>query len=355
MARSGHFDAAPDGGERGPKVLYVGGYGRSGSTLVGRMLGEAQNAICVGETCYLCTRGLLNNVECGCGRPFRSCDFWDAVGRRAFGGWDSVDVKRLLEIDRITSRLRTLPFYWMPWLRPGFAAAVEDYVAWLSRLYLAIAEVAGAATIVETSKDPNFALLLTRMRSSDVRVVHLVRDSRAVAYSWMRKKRMPSPIGEQKFMPRFKPATTAASWLVSNAAFHALALRHSQYIQITYEQFVEDPLSTLEKLSEFTDQSLVLDDAQMIGNKVRLGDHHIFSGNPMRASTGWLEIALDREWQTTMQRSDFLGVTAMTWPLLFRYGYAIGRNGGGEGIGLAAGERAGSGRGEPVRSDPADG
>jgi hypothetical protein len=311
--------------ERTPKVLYIGGYGRSGSTLVGRVLGESPDAICVGETCYLCTRGLLNDVECGCGQPFRSCSFWEAVGKRAFGGWERVDTARLTEIDHITSRLRTLPFYLLPSVRPRFASAVNDYVAWLTRLYEAIKDVSGAGTIVETSKDPNFALLLTRI-AYDVRIIHLVRDSRAVAYSWTRSKRMPSPIGEQKFMPRFKPATTASSWLVSNVAFHALAARHQRYLRITYESFVDDPLGALERLSEFAEQPLVLDGMHLNGRKVRLGDHHIFSGNPMRASTGWVDIRLDNEWQARMQNSHFLKVTAITWPLLRRYGYAVGRS-----------------------------
>jgi hypothetical protein len=322
--------SSTDRNDRLPKVLYVGGYGRSGSTLVGRVLGESQDTICVGETCYLCTRGLLNDVQCGCGQSFRSCSFWGAVGEEAFGGWDRVDTERLVEIDRITSRLRKLPFYWVPSLRPRFAAAIDDYASWLTKLYAAITSVSGAKTIVETSKDPNFALLLTRMSANDVRIIHLVRDSRAVAYSWTRNKQMPSPIGGQKFMPQFRPAASAASWLVSNAAFHALAIQHSRYIRITYEKFVEDPVGTLRELSDFAEQSLVLPATQMAGNRVRLGDHHIFSGNPMRARTGWLDISLDNEWQTTMARSHLAKVTAITWPLLRRYGYSlapVGRHG----------------------------
>jgi hypothetical protein len=32
------------------KILFVGGCSRSGSTLLGRVLGEPQDAVCVGET-----------------------------------------------------------------------------------------------------------------------------------------------------------------------------------------------------------------------------------------------------------------------------------------------------------------
>ena len=83
----------------------------------------------------------------------------------------------------------------------------------------------GRKTIIETSKDPTFACLLMRMPSSDVRIVHLVRDSRAVAYSWTRRRREPSPIRRTAFMPQFSPAHTAKSWSTWNLSFAALSDR----------------------------------------------------------------------------------------------------------------------------------
>jgi Sulfotransferase family len=316
-----------------PKMLYVGGFGRSGSTLVGRVLGEAPDTICVGETRYLWSRGILHDVQCGCGEPFHSCDFWAAVGREAFGGWDRVDTERLVELERVTNRLRALPLHRLPQLRPGFAAAIEEYAASLGKVYAAIARVSGARTIVETSKDPNFGSLLTRIPGNDVRIIHLIRDSRAVAYSWTRKKRMSSPIGKQSFMPRFSPAETATRWLTSNLAFHALVTRRTPYLRVSYESFIADPRGTLRKLGDFAEEPLLLPDTQMTASRVRLGDHHIFSGNPMRADTGWLEMRLDDQWQTMLPTLPFAEVTAITLPLLRLYGYPLvprkSRNGSG--------------------------
>jgi len=306
-----------------PKVLYVGGFGRSGSTLIGRVLGEAPGAVCLGETRYVWGRGLLHNVQCGCGQPFRSCPFWSSVGEEAFGGWETIDLDRLVEIDYKILLLRTLPIHWMPWLRPGFSDAIDEYVALLTKLYAAIGRVSGARTIVDTSKDPNFAFMLMRIRGCDVRSIHLVRDSRAVAYSWTRSKQMPSPIGEQTFLDQFKPSEIAPRWLVWNAALRALALRNSRYTRIHYEKFVAEPRATLQKLAEFADEPLLLPESQLTDEKVNLGDHHMFSGNPMRASTGWVTMGLDDEWQTKMPTSQFAEVTAITLPQLALYGYPI--------------------------------
>jgi hypothetical protein len=57
--------------------------------------------------------------------------------------------------------------------------------------------------------------------------------------------------------------------------------------------------------------------------RVELGGHHMFSGNPMRASTGLIEIKPDNEWQAKQPSAQFAQVSAITWPLLRFYGYPV--------------------------------
>jgi Sulfotransferase family len=305
------------------KILYVGSYPRSGSTLLGRVLGEPSGSVCVGETRYLWERGLLHNVQCGCGAPFRECEFWSAVGAEAFGGWEQLDAARLTELDRVLNLPQVLPLHWAPRLRPGMRADVDEYVAILTRLYGAIARVAGAGVIVEISKDPTFARLLARIPQSDVRVLHLIRDSRAVANSWTRKRPMPSPIGDQELMPRSTPVETATRWLAWNIGFHLLGISRLPYTKLTYESFVAQPRATLKAVSEFAGVAPP-DQRSVQRDRVTLSAHHIFSANPMRARTGTIAIELDVGWQSELALADVAKVTAMTWPLLSAYGYRIG-------------------------------
>lgn len=67
-------------------VLYIGAFGRSGSTILGQVLGRMPGFVNVGEAWQVWQRGLRENERCGCGQPFRSCEFWSAVGDEAFGG-----------------------------------------------------------------------------------------------------------------------------------------------------------------------------------------------------------------------------------------------------------------------------
>ena len=49
-----------------------------------------------------------------------------------------------------------------------------------------------------------------------VRVVHLVRDSRAVAHSWQRAKFRPEANQFRQYMPIFPPRTSAKIWIQDN-------------------------------------------------------------------------------------------------------------------------------------------
>lgn len=152
---------------------------------------------------------------------------------------------------------------------------------------------------------------------------------------------MPSPIGEQEFMPQASPTETAIKWSAWNAGCYALRVARFPYQKLTYESFVADPRAILDKLSVFADEEIISSGSQLRDTEVKLGNHHIFSGNPMRATTGWVPVRLDTEWQTQLTKSQFAAVTAITWPLLRANGYPT--------VPVARGSR-GTGMGDGPRS-----
>ncbi len=91
------------------RVLYIGGSGRSGSTLVERMLGALPGVCNVGEVVLMWERGLLRGERCGCGIPLPQCPFWRAVGDVAFGGWEAFNVQEFLALKRSVDRHRLIP------------------------------------------------------------------------------------------------------------------------------------------------------------------------------------------------------------------------------------------------------
>lgn len=305
-------------------VLYIGGYGRSGSTVLGQVLGQISGFVNVGEAWQVWHRGLRENEHCGCGQPFYSCEFWGAVGDEAFGGWDNVDVDRMVSFRPYLKSKRYAPHYVLA-AKTGIRTRrmntlLHECDPVLERLYRAIQRVSGAEVIVDSSKRWTYAVLLSLLPFTDLRVVHLVRDSRAVAYSWARTKESPAVVGGRP-MPRMSPVQASHNWNFRNYSYGFLP-GFTRLSRLRYEDFVRDPaLYLAETLTRdgFDDEAGSL--PLVRGREISLSVDHTVSGNPGRFRTGSVELRPDEEWKVKMRGADRNVVTALTAPLLLKYGY----------------------------------
>lgn len=309
------------------QVVYLGGLGRSGSTLLERMLGELPGVCPAGEVVHLWQRGLLDGERCGCGTAFRDCPFWQQVGKAAFGGWDQVDTMRLARLQRRVNRTRFLPLLAGPVLLPAFRAALDEYVSYYDRLYQGISDVSGCAVVVNSSKLVSLAFCLRWSTSLDLRVVQVVRDSRAVAFSWGRRVSRPDSLA-RSFMTTHSPASAAARWDLQNGALHLLAALGTPTLRVRYEDVTGAPETVLGKIAAFAGlaagASLGFVEGAPGTHWVDLTPSHTASGNPMRFRTGRIALRQDDEWRSAMPAGQRRLVTALTFPLLARYRYLRG-------------------------------
>src|SRR5690606_22212736 len=70
------------------KVVCIGGLGRSGTTLLERLLGQLPGVMPLGEITHLWERDIIAYEMCACGATFSYCEFWQRIGEAAFGSWD---------------------------------------------------------------------------------------------------------------------------------------------------------------------------------------------------------------------------------------------------------------------------
>jgi hypothetical protein len=150
--------------------------------------------------------------------------------------------------------------------------------------------------------------------------VHLLRDPRAVAFSWQRK-RLWVQSGEA-YMSRFGPTRSSLMWGARQIATEAVGHRApDRYLRLRYEDFVDAPEAVLARIlalvgvgtaPRFTD-----------GRKLSLQRVHGISGNPSRFARGTVELKADDEWLVRMKPADRWIVTMMTVPLLMRYRYPV--------------------------------
>ena len=305
-------------GEIVTRVIYLGGLGRSGTTLLERMLGALPGVCALGEVVHLWQRDVRDDERCGCGQAFSACDFWRVVGERAFGGWNRAPVDRILALRGQVERTRHIPRL-ARWHLPGeFGARVADYVYQYTRLYAAAAAVGGATAVVDSSKHSSLAFCLRWSADIDLRVVHVVRDSRGVAYSWT--KAVPRPEAEGTEMTRYRPGRAALLWNAHNAAFGLLRRTGVPVYRLRYEELVADPAGVLREVAKFAG----IDPGPMdfFGDgTVRLGTSHSAAGNPMRFTTGEVPLRHDDAWRMSLPARQRRLVGALTAPLLSAYGY----------------------------------
>jgi hypothetical protein len=306
---------------RAVPVLYIACMGRSGSTLLERILGTFEGFCTVGELRFIWERSFGENQLCGCGVPFDQCPFWDRVSRALFGvGTPEVDASRPAHLRRSLDDFRHAPWLVQSRSPARRRSEMAEYGKLLGRLYRAILEVSGQRAIVDSTGDATHGLILSRLPEIDLHVVHLVRDSRAVAFSWKRARRRPEIHWRSQDMPIERVSTSAMRWTMNNLLAERLSKSAASYRRLRYEDFVADPDSALAEVLSPCDwaprSSPPLAD-------VVLRPTHTVSGNPIRFQQGPIEIRADEEWRRAMAPRDRLTATAMTWWLLARYRYPL--------------------------------
>lgn len=305
---------------RPPKVVYIAGPGRSGSTVLERALGQAEGWFPCGE---------LNLVwwdqECGCGAQVFACDFWKPVLDEALARHPRLNRAALIELNAPTKKLLA---------NPGTLAAIAgerrrkrpsrigDYAALLADLYATAARAAGASVLIDSSKTAADPYLIATLTGVELYVVHLVRDPRGVAYSWSKRKAKSNlPL---RYFGRMGPFKSSLHWLRRNATIETLVRRRlgDRYLLVRYEDFARRPEAIARSICSLVgepDAGLPFTD----DSTVRLGANHTVSGNPARFGTGERRIRLDEEWRARMAPGARIVATFAAAPLMRRYGYRL--------------------------------
>jgi hypothetical protein len=203
--------------ERGAleEVVFIMGAARSGSTLLGTLIGQAPHVLFAGELTDWPGRGGRASIP-------RSAPFWDGIRAR-------------VPLPPTASRLKAAFDHPLglaaPWRRGRLRA---DYVRVTLGVLEAAAEESGRPVVVDSSHYPRRARALRGMLGADrVRLVYMARRPSAVARSF-RSTEDKNELGIQLYLFM----VGALAWLV-----YLTHPRRSRAL-ISYEAMVEDPIAT---------------------------------------------------------------------------------------------------------------
>jgi len=304
-------------------VIYILGYGRSGSTFLDILLNNVDGVASIGAPSNF-FYWVQHDELCACGKTLRECEFWSDVladYEAELGAFDPEALRRL----QLTVEQRR--HYWK--LLRGRVPADRALAYGRSQelLYQAAARRAGTNVLVDSSNSGGQSLgrayaLAKYSPGLDLRIVHLVRDGRGV--SWSSMKGAGSPERKRWPLPKaFRAGKTALSWAVTNrlCLMTAARLKERSVLTVRYEDLVSQPAVEIERIGEFVDidvSSLL----RKIENHEDLEAGHNVGGNRLRFNRK-IRIQPDWEWARSMPRSTRLVINALAWPMLKHFGYPL--------------------------------
>ena len=304
------------------RILYIAGLGRSGSTLLGRILGTAEGAFYAGELRYLWEFGVIGGHRCGCDKQVAECEVWSNVLALVGQSHPELAQEVFSHLRRTLTKTRHLPLLATPLGRRLLGPRLRHYIAGLEALYEGIARVTGCTIVVDSSSSPVYGYALRLCGSMDTSIVHLVRDPRAHAHSWRRVKDWGDPDVPES-MPRFSVIESALWWIVWNLITERFLSQDAKPpIRIRYEDMITLAPGSILALAASLGVNLptaTLTDASP--PRLNLPRSHSVAGNPVRHNVGGVELRLDDAWLREMDRPSSLLVSAICWPLAARYGY----------------------------------
>jgi len=255
------------------KLIYILGCGRSGTTVLGFVLGNGEKCLDLGEVNspfgFLGTKGVPNEFadDTPNGRFWKSVKA--GVEQEVPNVFHETNTRRLIHIASHYSFLRL-------YTRLFVGGHTRAYGQYINSLYRNILENAPDKEFyVDSSKTPGTALLYLRLlKELDVYLLHLVRLPVGVVESLTAKNRQPGNKG-------FLAANLYYFFMGLFCSLVRLRSRRSRYLKIRYEDLLQDPRRTLGRISEFTGLDLCAS-IEKIESSLPLKRGHVFNGNRMR-------------------------------------------------------------------------
>lgn len=312
-----------DGTPDAVSVVYVVGSGRSGTTLMDTILSNHPRMYGAGELAMLSVDTCFHRFYCPCGGPVDKCGFWTNVIQEWF---QRTGLRDLSEHAAIRQRFEGPRLYGLPsLLREKLFRSHEftEYTRQTTELYRAVRQVSGREIIVDSSAIPMRALALSMMPEIDLRLIHLVRDGRGVAWSLKKGLQVDAKGGvgtAEHPRPVWRSALTWIAYNMTSSWVCRQVPRGRAYF-CRYEDLSTNSEAVLRGIAEFLDCDFE-EIIQRINSGGALKVGCTFGGNRMRMS-GEVRLRLDTDWMQKLTPQEQRTLSRMCGWLMRQYGYQL--------------------------------
>lgn len=287
-------------------LIYVLGRGHSGSTLVELLLNALPDVTGCGEI-WQFPEYLANNPVCSCNEPIHQCQFWKQAIKR---------IRKSPEWNE-PAFLSRIPLYKESKLESLLSPAKINYSNFLSKtdvaafgareypVYAAIRDVADAKTLVDSSKHWNRLLALESSGCFDIKVVHLVRNGKALLDAWRRAYVRESAARDYPV----NPPKEIFQWVMRARRDIRLLDDYfsGRYTRISYQEIASQPTQTLRRVCQ--DLNLAFEPGATEPSSPQYlfrQEHHLAGGNRMKFSEPSTPIVYHGDWSRRISKADKL-------------------------------------------------
>jgi len=302
------------------KLIYITGKGHSGSTILDLLLGNHPLVSSGGEF-----RGLWkpnHQKKCSCGSEILECEYWQGI-RKAYMAALNIDeeqfyqhpvcyvspgkfrfIPKLIDLVLVTGKSQ---------LFDNLADHFEYFNAYRQfsndvwTLYRFMCKINQTRFIVDSSKGAQRLMLLYMTNPQDMKVIHLVRDGRAVLHSELKRGR--DDVRE-----------IAREWkLINKHSLYSLrTISSNNKILIRYEDLCMDTPGVMHKLYKFLDIEPI--DNFFLGGR----EHHLVPGNAMLRNLSSIEsseVKLNELWKEHLTKDQISTFDSIAGKLNRKFGY----------------------------------
>ena len=269
-----------------PEILYIAGFGRSGTTILHILLANQPGVFGAGEPTHIFRDGFARDEPCSCGRRAWGCEIWSHVLKEIADLGLSAD-----ELVRLRNQFEAHGRF--PFVAGGHysGAKLEQYRRVNRALFSSLARVAEADVIIDSSKYAGRAIMLDRIFPGRVRVLFVTRSPAGLMGSFRKPRR-----GEQR--QKSVPGVVAYHAYVLACLRIAATKLGDRALHLRYDDLVVGPDKAIAKIERWWGRDLSrvrdtlrrgdsLDVGHIItGNRIRKQEHIVFDPSAAHAPVG---------------------------------------------------------------------
>lgn len=300
------------------KILHVTGVGHSGSTVLAILLAQSPEVFSCGELSQLSTSITGIPTRCSCGQLLSDCSYWKEV----VNTWKAISPS--LVIPDHAERQGYYQSKCRKSLKKGLGELPRDdvshFIEEVDALYEAIGVRKNVNCLVDISKSVGRASLLAAYSRHDIRILHLIRDPRGVAWSHRKPRpNKPGMVGGQRKGRSVK--NTTKRWVRDNKLAQNLVSRQGEKgMTLRYEDLVCDPIDSIKKVSELIGVDFYKSIDLLIKNN-KLEPNHMVAGNIKVQMKPLTKLSLDESWRSNLKIYERLWCLIRAQALMRKVGY----------------------------------